>query len=450
MYDVHWKEGMLLLPQHIQLFRRGLDERVGRSGRLGGPARYGVRSLEWRLNTEELGIEAAEIVFPGGTVLATPGECTVPAVPVGEALERQRGGVGVWIGVPQYQEGVSVVRDERNRMGRYVVRTITVRDEVDSGVDSERQVEVRRLNARLFLDGEDRSGYESMRIARLRRKSELDPEPMLDPLFVPPLVDVTADPGLKRRLTEICDALRETNRALARDVSSRPFSFALESGASPEAIFKLNATNAQMATIEQLCLTRGVHPFDTYLALCQLAGSLAIFSDERRCPELPAYDHDELEVCFRQVIGQIKTYLDYTWSRVFESRPFELEEPGAHPRARLDPDWLEAGASLYLAARSEEHRPDDLDAVIGQRVKLFGAGDAAATHALPGVKLQRELRVPAALPELTDVYYYRLDRDATRPERWAALRETLSAELVWTTGESAPDVDFYLYAVPRS
>lgn len=448
MHDVHWKEGMLLLPQHLQQFRGFVLGRVAAAGQLGGPGRYGVRALEWRLSPEELAVIAADVTLPSGTIIQVPRACHIPSLPLGEALARSRGSVDVWIGVPVAAEGVSVEAGEANRMGRFQVQEVTLRDEVDAGLDSERQVEVRRLNARLFLGDQDRSGYESVRVARLIRKSDLDPEPAFDPGFVPPLLDVTADPGLKRRLTEICDALRETNESLGRDVASRPFSFALETGASPEAIFKLNATNAQLAVIEQLCLTRGVHPFDTFLALCQLAGSLAIFSQERRCPDVPAYDHDELEVCFQAVIEQIRGYLQYTWKRVFEVREF-TEAEGQRPRAALEPTWVEPGSQLYLAAKGGAADPEELDRYVGQQLKLFGQGDKASGLAVGGVRLAREVRVPAALPELEGVYYYRLDREATPTERWAVLRDSLGAELVHA-GRPIEGVTYALYAVPRT
>ena len=449
MHDVHWKEGMLLLPQHLQQLRGLLLERA-QVGLLGaGVKRYGVRRIAMSVTADSVSVDQLEAVMMDGTHLCAPDGCVIPSHSIQDALAKSRGRLDVWVGVPRQQDGVSVEATLEHRMGRYTVTTLDLRDEVDAGQDSVREIEVRRLNARLFVDGEDRDGYECLRIARIGRASDLDPEPILDPNFIPPILDVTSgDVNLASRLSEVAIALREKNRSLGAEVASRPFSFALQTGADPESIFKLSATNAHVMRLEQLCQTGGVHPFDVYLELCQLAGSLAIFSPERRAPELPAYDHENLGVCFDAAIGAVLGMLDASVRRFYELAEFNQAEGAAHPLAQLEPAWVEAGSELYLGARTDEVTPEELDRVLGSQIKLFGQGDEAIQLAVGGVKLQREVRVPAALPEAEGVYYYRVDRESTPTPRWNAVQSARAVELV-TAGRPLEGVRFSMYAVPR-
>ena len=448
MLDVHWKEGMLLLPQHLQQLR-GLALGRAHSAAMGsGVRRFGLRHLDIAVTAESIAVRSIDAVLPDGTIVRAPEESSVPSHAITGELARSGGRLDVWIGVPRAQSGVSVEASDDHPIGRYRVDVVALRDEVNATQDSERQVEVRRLNARLFVGSEDRDGYECLRIARVSRRGDLDPEPIIDPRYIPPVLDVTSHAGLAARLDEVATALREKNRSLGEDVASRPFSFALQTGADPESIFKLSATNAHVARLEQLSRTSGVHPFDVYLELCQLAGSLAIFTPARRAPDLPVYDHEDLETSFDAAIGAAMGMLDASVRRFYELEEFSVPEGGNEPVCRLQPLWLEAGSELYLGVQSVEHAPEDLDRIVGQQIKLFGHGDDASRLAVGGIKLERQVRVPAALPDVEDVFYFRLDREATQTPRWAALANAGAVELV-TAGAPIAGATFSLYAVPR-
>lgn len=448
MHDVHWNEGMLLLPQHLQLFRSFLLERTSAAAmqRVGVGA-YGVRALEWGLTDDSIGVVAADLTLPCGTLVRIPDECTVPAAPIAAALAEAPGPVDVWLGVPLERVGLSVVASEENRSGRYLIQRARVRDEADGGTQSERDVLVRRLNVRLFIGDAERDGFSCLRVAQLRRRSDLESDPQFVDEFVPPLLDVTADAGLRRRLRALCNVLRAKNESLGRHVSSQPFALALQTGADPEQIFKLDALNTHVGAIEQLCLTKGVHPFDTYLALCRLAGALALFSNERVCPVFPSYDHGQLGPCFGAVSKQLETYIDTAVREHYVRREFT---PGAtgELECRLASEWLQVGSNVYLAAISESVKPEALDSMLGQQVKLFGLRDEAAKLMVAGIRLLREVRNPAALPERHNVHYYRLDREATPSARWSVVQATEAVQLKF---EGAPptDVRFELFAVPR-
>ncbi|MEO1695777.1 MAG: type VI secretion system baseplate subunit TssK [Planctomycetota bacterium] len=446
-YDIHWSEGMLLLPQHLQLFRNHLLSRVEASAFAStGVGGYGIRSLDWSLSSGTIGIVEANITLPCGTVVRVPEDCDVSPVDVAEALAAARGRLDVWIGVPTASPSRSVVVSEENPAGTYHVRRVQVADETIGLDRTKRDILVRRLNARLFVGDESRDGYSCVQLGRLEHRSDLEAEPRFSDDYVPPLLDVTADPQLQRWLRGVCNQLRTKHESLATHVASQPFAFALQTGADPEQIFKLFALNAEAGAIEQLCQTRGIHPFDTYLALCRLAGALATFSVDRGCPNFPPYDHDQIGPCFREIVQQLEEYLGGGVRQFYEREAFATGSGGGL-ECRVSPAGLQAGSHLYLAAVSESVTPEALDAMVGQQIKLFGLRDDAARGMVSGIRLAREVRTPAALPARHNVHYFKVDKEATPSARWAVVQATEGVQLVFA-GAAPTDVQFELFTVP--
>lgn len=442
-HDVHWSEGMLLLPQHLQVFRDFLVGRAETAPLRVGVGPYGVRAFEWRVSAETVEVVAADVTLPSGTIVKAPLECSVPAKPIGDALVDARGDVDVYIGVPFAREGVSVVATGENAMGRFLVQGVELFDEVEATERSKREVMVRRLNVRIFLGDEDRSGYDCLRVAQLTRTANLEPEPST--AFVPPLLDVTASAPLQQRLTAICDSLRKKADVMGEDVASRPFTLALQTGSDPSSIFKLHALNTELGALEQLCLTRGVHPFDTYLALCRLGGALALFSDTRRASRFPAYDHDRLSECFGAAIRQVEELVGGRIIEFFEEVGFD--SASGVPVCHMQTSWFEHGTELYLGVIAPDHAPEQLDAIFGSTIKLFGRGHSRVN--LQGIRLARAMARPAALPNREGCHYFRLDRETTDSRYWAHMQEALACELA-LQDQDLSSIDIRMFVVPTN
>ena len=137
---------------------------------------------------------------------------------------------------------------------------------------AEKPLQLARRNLRLMAEGEAREGHSLLQVARVTRAES--GEVQLDPHYVPPLLDVSANVYLltiARRLIEILSARssglagtrRQRNRGLADFGSSDVASFWL-----------LYTINTHLPVVRHLFETRRGHPESLFRALLGLAGAL--------------------------------------------------------------------------------------------------------------------------------------------------------------------------------
>ena len=422
--DVHFHEGMLLLPHHFQAFSRGIASQLEHNQASFGPCRWGVEHLDLEVNPVEVRIAAMSVVLESGLRVSFPGNARLEPRKLEGRLESNRGILPVYLGVPQWQEGVPALAADKNSRGRYHTTEYGKVDENTADPDSETGVHYRLLNAQILIGQEDDlDGFDVVKIAEIVRKSDHDPTPVCSKVYVPPLLDVTADSNLRRMLGEVLDALAEKAEGLANLVTSEPLLFALETGAQPENILKLNAINAHYAVVRQSCLTRGVHPFDAYRRICALAGSLAIFSPERYCPEFPLYDHADIAGCFSALTRKVLEYLSFTFRRDFDTRRFVAVGDGEYQECEFLPLWLDPQWELFLGVLTEERNENAVIELVMDQVKLMAGGthEAITKEIVGGIELEYCKSTPRTLPGKNGLYYFRFNEADTVRSRWQAL-----------------------------
>lgn len=454
---VHWEEGMFLCPQHLQALTQHLDYRLAINGISSSPYAYGVtRALEidaGALKNHQFSLRSGRLVTAQGTLIDIP-ETARPKDRLFESeLAEARGALEVYLGVPLRREREPLVVTPSSGEARYRVDEDAMMPDENTG-EGEVAVKRRHLNARLFLGGEPSQGYETIKVAEIVRKSQVDPEPVLSTDFIPPLMRMQASPALARWVKEVADDLRSTNQALAKDMSQRPVTWAMKAGA--DSLFKLHATNTFVPVIEQGCLGEGVHPFSAYLLLSQLAGSLAIFDERSRsCPPIALYDHENPAPLFRDLCGKIKKLLQNVWKTTWDVRPF-VANP-ANPRelqCELPQGWVNPPWVLYLGVTCKDTNLgprnvniDDIRKTVVERVKLVPSNAASDVRGqiVGGLSVQMMSQSPPSLPPLADTYYFLIDERTTPAQRWAPMKTAKSLAMLWA-GQPAPGMEFSLYA----
>src|SRR5262249_27971490 len=145
-----------------------------------------------------------------------------------------------------------------------------------------------------------------------------------------------------------------------------------------------------------------------------------IFGRDRRPPELPKYDHDDLGGCFYKVKQYIDGYLNEVDEPSYEERPFI--GAGLRMQVALEPNWLEKGRVMFLGVRSPMGQDEcvrmltqagRLDMKVGSSDRV----DSIFTKGAAGLKFTHSLRPPRALPSAPDLTYFQVDRDST-PSEW--------------------------------
>ena len=428
---IHWSEGMFLRPHHFQAADRFWAEHEQTSEQLDHQYNYGLRQLEY--SKEAL----LNFQFQVNSCLARMKDGTLVSLGLGqepdrvelkpsiEEAERLGAGVGVglqeafeskskvrvYLGVPKLKLGVANVAvaadGDDHELHRYRETQTALQDESRGGNDQE--VLFRSLNVRLLLSTQDLSGYELLPIADIERAGMNDATPQVSPAYFPPLVAVDAWPPLGRDIVRaIYDIVGNKLQTLSEQVISRGLTLASQEPGDLDRLMMLSQLNEAYATLGVLAFAAGVHPFTAYTELCRLVGKLAIFGDQRRAPEVPRYDHDDLAKIFRWVKDQIDRLLNAIREQSYQQRFFV--RAGLGMQVSLEPLWLNADWQWFVGVAGGEVSDAEcrellsrgqLDWKLGSKTQV----ELIFERGMEGLQLLPLDRTPRALPGRGWIYY---------------------------------------------
>ncbi len=213
--EVHWHEGLFLQPHHLQAFGRQVADRVRRDRRLGWGYPWGV--VESRLNTDELAnmrvrFDRLRVVMPSGIEVDSPGNCDLPSMDIGERFNSSTASFTVSLGVPLWQKeranALEIGESDWRIKRLYRVEERETADE-NTGENPQGML-VRKVNARLLLEGDDTTDMEVVPLVRVGHAAGEDiGSPRLERTFVPPCMLLSGS-----------SVLREMVRGLANDVEA--------------------------------------------------------------------------------------------------------------------------------------------------------------------------------------------------------------------------------------
>jgi type VI secretion system protein ImpJ len=411
MEKVLWSKGVLLTPQHLQLQDRFLEDLVGFELASLAYCPWGFTRLEVDrelLANGALAISEAAGLLPDGLPFDIPRSDAAPPPKVleGHWAPDQRALI-VYLAIPEQRPGGrNVSAGGVDRGTRYVAEVVLRRDE-NTGL-LEKPIQVARKNFRLLAEGESLDGSITLPVARVLRDGS--GAHLLDPEFVPPLLDIAASDfvlAIARRLVEILSAksatLSQTRRQRNRGLA--------DFGVSDVANFWLLYTvNSYLPRLRHLYETRRGHPVELYNAMLALGGALTTFSASVRPRTLPAYDHADPGECLRVLDEQIRELLETVVPATHVTLPLRPTEPSVHAAA-IDQDRYLSAPALYLAVQAAV-RPEEIVRNAPRLLKVSSGSQVQRLirQALPGVTLRPLAAAPSALPVKLDYQYFALDK----------------------------------------
>ncbi|MBX6313763.1 MAG: type VI secretion system baseplate subunit TssK [Isosphaeraceae bacterium] len=420
---VHWHEGMFLRPHHFQVADRCAHEALRASEDWYHPFNWGVRLLD--LDRDAIGnytvvLRSCEARFKDGTKLSIPGDANTDPIELRSALAGPSGAVTVYLAVPALQAGRANVEPHPTADGpRYWIENREVEDENTGG--DEQEILLRRVRCRLLLSNQDQTGYEVLPLARIERSAQAEAPPQLDLSYVPPLLCIDAWPPLWRSVQALHHQIAARIDQLATQLIDRGISFDSQVPGDAERMLKLAVLNGAFSELEALAYLRGLHPLAIYHELCRLVGQLAIFTEVRRPPNLPRYDHEDLGGCFQAVIKAIQLGLETVAPIAFEKRYFE--RVGERLQVSIEPAWTAGNRALFLGVETELD-DQQCQALLDAMDMKLGSGAQVEhyfAHRVQGLRLAPVARPPRALPASAGVVYYQIERD---PTFWRDVVET--------------------------
>jgi len=421
--EVHWSEGMFLRPHHLQAFQRWLDT-VSRT------ALESVRSHAWGflhlevaeepLENFTLRLDACTVRMQDGTWVQIPENTHVPPLNFKDALAEGHGEVNLVLGIPQLQEvrANSISLEDpglTDGTPRFEPFTTMRRDE-NTGTNPQ-SVYVRRMRGRIFIAGEDTTGYETVRLGRIKRSDRPGALPEFDPLGAGPLLAVQADAGVSGLLNSLVDQVEAKDEVLAREAREHRMMFTDGVAANTEHLFKLHSLNQSRTELRALQQSPVLHTYDVYVCLCRLIGHLSVFHDDLVPGVLPEYDHDWPGETFAKLRNRIEVLLEAMRPMMYVERPFTRKKDAQGREGlevELDRGWIDEGLELFVGLASDEMDINEMQRYIYNRLNLKLASPRRAPRianiAVRGLKLEIKSVPAGTLPRRQGLHYFKIDK----------------------------------------
>jgi type VI secretion system protein ImpJ len=399
-----WKEGLFMMPQHLQLMDSYHEQHLNLRIAATVPNAWGVSDLQ--VDADELArgvlaVSRCTAVMPDGLVVDASNGLSAMAGAAG----RSGRPIEAFLGVATAQVG-GVSSDGSNRGARYR-HTVEV---MPDAFGSAQEVEVDCLspNACLLLGHEDRRGYVTIKLCEL--ESTESGRLALSESFVPACLKVRASPVIMSRLARLVSALGAKQKELSGKYGDRAAAM-VEFGASDVAtFFYLHTVNSWLPVFLHAADGGECHPEQLYVWLASLAGQLSSFEASADPLDLPRYRHGELAQSFVPLFDLVFRLLGSVVSARYQTILLEQQQPGLFVGRSADPQVLRAHA-LYLIAGgdvAEETLREDLPRYI-----KVGSVDQIAKivhSALPGVTVRLDFSPPNAIPVRSHMVYLRLEK----------------------------------------
>jgi type VI secretion system protein ImpJ len=427
LQPVIWAKGTFLSPQYLQaqdIFHEDLLQ--FRVDSLNFHP-WGFRTLEISreaLAGGNLAIDSGSGIFPDGLVFDIPGADPVPfPKPLASYFEPGKDTIDVFLAVPAWRYGnVNVATGGPSADTRYLAEVVMLRDENASQI--EKPVQVARKNFRLLVDSEAREGTPAMKIARVQRMESGILQ--LDPVFVPPLLDVASSDFLMSILRRLLEILTAKSAALAGMRRQKNQGLADFTASDIANFWLLYTVNTYLPELRHIFQTRHGHPEALFSSLSALAGSLTTFSTKVFPRDLPLYDHRDLGGCFRELDEKLRFLLETVIPSNFVSLPLKLTHPAIYATAITDDKYLQ-NTKMYLAVSAKltdgaEMPEGELIMKAPQLIKACSANhlDHLVRHALPGLRLRHVPIPPNQIPIKLNYQYFSINQSG--PEWEAVLR----------------------------
>jgi type VI secretion system protein ImpJ len=452
---IHWHEGLFLQPHHLQLAAREQAQALSRERRLHLEYPYGV--LECRVASDGLEnnlvrLDKLRAVLPSGLEVDVPGNADIPALDIKRTLANNPSGFTVSVAVPVWQSTrantIEAIGGGDVRVKRiYKVEEAAVGDE-NTGENSQ-PVLVRRINARLVVDGDDTTDMEVLPLLRIMASAEQATLPRPDTRYIPPCLTIAGSPTLKNMLRDLANAVEAARNELVSQLTRG--GFVLENLKPPQMLMlmRLQILNRYAASLPTLFAGGAgaaagaghITPFGAYLQLRSLQGELAALTPDRDPYEGPKYDHDRPEVVFGELDKKIRPLLRSETRGRFVQIPFIKTDNVL--MASLTEEQQKQATGYWIGIKTRMDAGVLATLVENQDKFKLMPKSLVRLHVF-GVKLKEDRHPPMELPSASDLHYFRVVQ-AESASMWEKVTAERSMAIRWTELEQFEYTDVSLY-----
>ena len=415
---VVWEDGMHLTPQHFQAQRRYHEAQVTRTLGLLAPFAHGVSAVlldEDAIRNGSVVLREAHGVLPDGTVFHVPDADAAPApLPLATRFSPTRDAHVIHLALPPWRPDAGNLQDEGNGLPadlttRFVVREEVLADEATGGDPT--VVRFAARNLQLVLDDAIPEDLLTLPLARVRRDGR--GHFLLDPTFIPPVLQLGASDRLLTLVRELVALLEAKAGSLAATIVQAPGAAAGGAAAyvgnELATRWLLHAVRSAEAPLRHLLFARRTHPERLYTELARLAGALATFSFTRQARDVPAYRHDDLTTTFDGLEAVIRSHLEIVLSARALHLPLQATSDILHVTPITEPRAFEPGVRWFLGVRAALPAADLIDRV-PRLTKACASGFVLelVRRAFNGLPTEHLPAPPASLAPRQELTYFEL------------------------------------------
>lgn len=307
---LQWHEGMPLAPQHFQLNDHRYQSLLSFHALNSGPYHWGV--FDMHVDSLALGkgffkLQKITALMPDGTLVQYEENDQLPKleIPLGEVDFKSQGKCSIYLALPSYSPG------EPSAAGN-VPRYISTAGDVvmDENGSFGEPTRVPRLAPNLYLIvGQTPSNkFVSFQVAEIVKTDSQ----YTYTSFVPPLLRFPKESHLKKSLDDLALAIR--TKIL---YSMERYDPSSDSPAHTHTREVLHTLIAAILPFETIIAAEGIHPFNVYVALTELAAKLSRLKLETNQPPLfDIYDHTNIYETFKPLMDYVTKIIDRMYDKV--------------------------------------------------------------------------------------------------------------------------------------
>jgi type VI secretion system protein ImpJ len=436
---VSWTEGMFLKPHHFQQADGFQDARLAYHLRAVNAFHWGVFKLRVDLDALEnmlFRVVRCEAVMPDGLILRAPEDAVVEERSFQDEFPPAANVLDVHLTVRTLgPDGGGPDRWLRESEAR---RDLLMRD-------NEAAIEFLVPRAQLvFATGaadERLAGFQSLKVAQVRRTGRTAPRFELSPHYVPPALSLHATPGLVRTVNEVLERLCAASRTFGQFRRERGPE-ALGYGVGDfEQLLARQVLNQYIPAIQHGLLNESLHPFAVYGWLAELHGALTSYFPDAEAWTFPPYAHTALGDCFGTLAEDIRRLLERLLPVHYVEIPLVRED--FQFAATLD-ESLFARTGVWVLALHGGPGEESLRKRIETKAKVTSIADMPklVNFADSGVPLRFLPQPPAEIPRYAGWSYFQVD---VADSRWRRVKD--AATFAFHLVDAEPDVEARLFAV---
>lgn len=445
--SVHWHEGLFLRPQHLQMLQRGLLSQARADRSLLNFYPYGVGELELAedaLANFVVKLDRLEAILQSGLEISMPGNAEIPPLNMKAIAEQRREPLLILLAVPIWTASQPNVCDsDDGEIQRRVYKTRETKVFDENNGENEQSITVRKINARLVIEGDNVSDMETIPLLRVIPSFEdgVAPSIKLDRRFIPPCLSMSGSLELANMVSSLLEQLSGYREELLAGLRRAGFTPDNLSGPQAARILQLRSLNVYIGRMESMLSAGRCSPYQIYLELGSLIGELAALMPLRDLHEVAPYNHDNCQPVFSELIARIRN-LTCQESGSYVKIQFAWDEALKCLTADLTEEHIMKAEDFYLAVQCDESSAKLISLIeAGDQFKLTAKSAAGAR--VRGVKLKEERYPPPVLPPMHNVIWFKLRR-AESVQTWNRIKEELKIALACSQ-EIFPQLKASLY-----